>query len=113
MCFRKLWVLSLVLPGVASMAICQEPADVREVKYGKVVLSIPKTWEEQKLSNNFRLAQFAIPAAEGEKPAELTIFNFGGGSGLAANVDRWKKQFAAEGRQFKGEPPVPGPIQGL
>ena len=48
------------------------------------------------------MAQFSIPAVEGDnEAAELAIFSFGAGGGIKANVDRWIGQFATEGRKAK------------
>lgn len=66
-----------------------------------LLLYAPKTWEKVDPKSNFRLAQFSIPAAEGDKEAgELAVFSFaGGGGGLQANIDRWIGQFQANGRK--------------
>ena len=72
-----------------------------EVK-GGLVLNIPEAWKKEKPASNFRLAQFAIPMAEGDKEAgELALFNFGFGGGVKANIDRWIGQFHKDGRKTK------------
>lgn len=73
-----------------------------------LLLHTPKTWKKGEPKNALRLAEFAIPAAEGEtEPVELTISSFAGaGGGVQANVDRWIAQFQATGRElaiFTGE----------
>jgi hypothetical protein len=58
----------------------------------------PANWMMQKPDNKFRVWQFSIPAAAGDKKnAELVVFYFGPGSGGTAesNVTRWKSQFQA------------------
>ena len=46
---------------------------------------------------NLRLADLraGLPApSAGDQPAEMVVFHFPGGGSIAANVNRWKKQFA-------------------
>ena len=81
----------------------KEPAGPKDVKIDDITLSVPATWKQQPPANKLRLAQFLIPAAEGEEfPAELVISSFpGGGGGVNQNLDRWTGQFANEGRKVK------------
>lgn len=56
----------------------------------------PESWVLQKPDNKFRIWQFSVPAAGGDKKdAELIVFYFGPGSGgtAKANIERWKGQF--------------------
>lgn len=68
-----------------------------------LTLNVPKTWKQQKPSNRLRLGQFAIPASadKGEEDIELTIFNFGGGGQVGANIKRWTDQFQSNDREVK------------
>ncbi|MBP89130.1 MAG: hypothetical protein CMJ64_20840 [Planctomycetaceae bacterium] len=76
--------------------------DLKDTKVGAITLKTPANWKQSKPSSRLRLAQFAIPAVEGDKEgAELAIFAFGAGGGVKANVDRWIGQFATEGRKAK------------
>ncbi|MCA9146646.1 MAG: hypothetical protein H6823_12740 [Planctomycetaceae bacterium] len=76
--------------------------DLQDAKVGDITLKTPASWKQSEPTSSLRLAQFEIPAAEGDKePAELAIFSFGGGGGKQANVDRWIDQFYAEGRKSK------------
>lgn len=65
------------------------------VKIRDIKLEVPKSWKSSPPSNRLRLAQFAIPAVEGDsEAAELVISSFGGsGGGVQANVTRWLGQF--------------------
>ena len=75
--------------------------ELKETKVGEVTLKVPASWKQSEPTNRLRLAQFEIPAAEGDQEsAELAIFSFGGG-GVQANIDRWIGQFDAEGRKSK------------
>ena len=75
--------------------------ETQEIKARDIVLHVPKSWTSSPPSNNMRLAQFAIDAADGDaEGAELVIFPPFGGS-VAQNVQRWIGQFAGEGRQLK------------
>ena len=74
----------------------------REAKFEDLVLKVPASWKQQPPANNLRLGQFEIPPVEGDKePAELTVFNFGFGGGIKANVDRWTEQFEEQNRKIK------------
>jgi len=76
--------------------------DLKEAKVGAITLQTPASWKSSKPTSRLRLAQFSIPAVEGDKEhAELAIFSFGAGGGVKANVDRWIGQFAADGRKSK------------
>jgi gluconolactonase len=76
--------------------------DLKEAKVGAITLKTPANWKQSKPTSRLRLAQFSIPAVEGDhEAAELAIFSFGAGGGIKANVDRWIGQFATEGRKAK------------
>jgi hypothetical protein len=83
----------------------KEETKVKTVKVevkGGLVINVPETWKKEKPASTLRLAQFSIPMAEGDKEAgELALFNFGFGGGVKANIDRWIKQFHADGRKTK------------
>ncbi len=66
-------------------------------------LSVPAAWKQSEPNSRLRLAQFEIPAAEGdEESVELAIFSFqGGGGDVAANIRRWVGQFDEDGRKSK------------
>src|SRR5437870_4144460 len=66
------------------------------VDLGGVTSKTPAGWKSQKPSNKFRVYQFAVPKADGDKEdAELVVFFFGIGSGGGTddNLNRWKGQF--------------------
>jgi gluconolactonase len=76
--------------------------ELKEAKVGEITLKTPASWKQSEPTSKLRLAQFEIPAAEGDKEAaELAIFSFGAGGGVQANVDRWIEQFLADGRKSK------------
>lgn len=62
------------------------------VDLGSITLRVPASWQRQPSSTSFRLAQYAIPEAPGEKaPALFVAFYFGKGQGgpVEANIQRW------------------------
>jgi gluconolactonase len=74
-----------------------------DVEVKAVKLKLPKTWKSEEPSNNMRLSQFKVPAAEGDKPTtEMYVASFpGGGGGVDSNLKRWNDQFTPEGRKAK------------
>ncbi|HTE16959.1 MAG TPA: hypothetical protein VK689_01095, partial [Armatimonadota bacterium] len=59
---------------------------------GNVTGTVSGEWTAQPAGGQFRLAQFAIPKAEGDTaPALLIVFHFGrgGGGSVEDNVRRW------------------------
>lgn len=66
---------------------------------------VPSHWQAQPPGSNFRLAQFRVPAARGAGDAEVVVFHFGRGQGgsAAANIARWRSQFAGA----DGQPVTP------
>jgi hypothetical protein len=84
-----------------SSAVQANGDDVREVKAQDLTLKVPAAWKQQQPSNNLRLAQFVIPAAEGdEEEGELVLFPPFGGT-IPQNIQRWIDQFQEEDRKLK------------
>lgn len=76
MSLRPAWLLSaiLLISAPAQSEDAKPAAATREVEAGDLKLTVPTTWKQQQPSNNLRLAQFQLPAVEGDKdPAELVI----------------------------------------
>lgn len=90
--FASLLLLSLGLPALA-------PAiQDKGVTVGIDGLSstTPADWKEKPPANRMQFKVFQLPKVEGDDTdAQLTIFYFGagGGGGVEANLDRWKKMF--------------------
>ena len=102
MSLRPAWLLSaiLLISGPAQSEDAATAAATREVEAGDLKLTVPSTWKQQQPSNNLRLAQFQLPAVEGDKdPAELVISPPIGGT-REANITRWVDQFEADGREL-------------
>lgn len=88
-----------LLPGIVRGE--DKPDGTVEIKAGELKLRVPAKWESKPPSNNLRLAQFNVPAAEGDTAgAEVVVFPPFGGS-VNANVQRWVGQFESEGRELK------------
>jgi gluconolactonase len=96
-------VAGLVSPVLADDAKQAKSEAVKEVEIKEIKLTLPSNWKSEDPANNLRLAQFKLPAAEGDKPStELVISSFGGdGGGVNANFKRWIDQFTADGRKLK------------
>lgn len=103
-----LFVCCLWLVAVSSVRADEEqqsekPTDApetREVELAGITLQIPKSWKKQPPANNMRLAQFEVPALEGES-MELAVFRFPSGAGAKAQVERWQGQFESAGRKSR------------
>ncbi len=79
----------------------QAAAETKVVEAGALKLTVPTAWKQQQPSSSLRLAQFALPAAEGDaEGGELVISGPFGGS-REANITRWLGQFDGEGRVVK------------
>ena len=75
-------------------------AAVKEIEAGDLKLSVPETWKPQKSGRAFRLAEFLVPAAEGDTaPTEYVITPPIGGT-REANIARWIGQFDGAGREL-------------
>lgn len=59
---------------------------------------IPASWMATQPTSTMRIAQFALPPAEGAEAGELAVFYFptGQGGSHEANVERWTSQFAGD-----------------
>jgi len=76
-------------------------AETNEVMVGQLKFAMPKSWKQAEVTNAMRLAQFAIPAVEGDsEPGELVISGPFGGT-AQANIQRWIDQFESSGREVK------------
>lgn len=85
----------LSLSGTRDLSAAEE---TREVVAQDLKLQVPKTWKQQQVTSNLRLAQFAIEPVEGDEDVtEMVVFPPFGGS-VAENVKRWIAQFEPEGR---------------
>jgi hypothetical protein len=97
---RKLaWALAVV---VTAAALTRATAGDKgtTVELGKHKSTTPPGWKQQELDpklGKFRIYQFALPKADGDKEdAELLVFYFSGGGGSNAdNIKRWKGMFGA------------------
>lgn len=104
----RIWIVMLSFTFLSTVLTANqtrgEDVATKKVKVGDVVLVVPGTWKQQPPSNRLRLAQFQIPPSGDDKePAELSVFNFGGGGAVAQQVDRWKGQFLPTNREFSME----------
>jgi hypothetical protein len=62
---------------------------------GELQFKTPDGWTSQTPTSSMRVAQYELPAAEGDaEPASLAVFYFGPGQGgsVEANLDRWMNQ---------------------
>lgn len=71
----------------------EEPVKTRKLEIADdLVTEVPVTWKAQKATSRFRIHQFELPRAKGDKAdGNLVFFHFGkgGGGGLEANLKRW------------------------
>lgn len=101
-CLVGLGLAATLLVSAAARAEDGDETKLRAIKVDDLVLHVPASWKELGAAKPFRVAQFEIPAVEGDsEPAELVIFHFGKGQGggVAENLKRWTNQFQADGRK--------------
>ncbi len=112
---RAMWWLCgmpmLALPLMWVAASADEPAKTeapaakpaataKEVEAGDIKLSVPDSWKQQQTTSQFRLAQFSIPAAEGDADAGEFYISPPIGGSPEANIGRWVGQFEGDGREL-------------
>ncbi len=87
-------LLGLLTSMLISGAARADDTRRTEVDLGGFKSAAPADWQPMKTTSEMRAYQFKVPAKQGNKNAELTIFHFRGGAGSAdANVRRWKGLF--------------------
>lgn len=97
------WVLSV---GSIVHSADDKPGETVKVAAKDIELVVPKAWKQEKLEGpaaRFRVAQFTINPADGDKsPAELVVTQFGGGGGgVEENIKRWNGQVVGKDRKVK------------
>jgi hypothetical protein len=86
--------LILALPAAADDA--KKEDEKITLAEGKLTLSVPGAWEKKEPSVRIIEAEYAVPAAEGDKnPGRLTIMAAGGS--VEQNIERWIGQFSQPG----------------
>jgi gluconolactonase len=99
----SLYALPMQVHGIAlaQAGPGAEPGSAQTFEARDLKLQIPARWEQQEPSNRLRLAQFAIPPADGDpEAAELVVSGPFGGTDQA-NIERWLGQFDSQGRTVK------------
>jgi hypothetical protein len=69
------------------------PKEPQEISLGNLAATVPGEWTSQPPNKEFRLLQFALPKAGGDKEGALMIvfhFGKGGGGTVDDNVKRWQ-----------------------
>ncbi len=96
------WLRIVLCAGICCVSLSTGFAeDAKEVEAGPLKLKVPAGWKQRQPSSTLRLAEFEIPAVEGDAEAgELSAFGPFGGT-VEANVSRWVAQFDAEARAVK------------
>ncbi len=96
----SVYALNMKVPGAELPR--HDDLSTHVVKAGALSLEVPTTWVYSQPTSPFRVAQFAIPGVKEDESAELVVFFFKGGGGtVEANLDRWVRQFEANGRQSR------------
>lgn len=114
--------LPVVFASAVVLAAIQEKNDKKDEKEAvktrkleianDLVTEVPVTWKAQKATSRFRIHQFELPRAKGDKAdGNLVFFHFGkgGGGGLEANLKRWYSMVEADGASK--EKPKPKEIE--
>ena len=89
---------AMALVAAACGSADNEPVvlDGTPVALLEYVATAPADWQQRQPGSQMRLAEFTTPAAGDAAAAEVVVYFFGQGQGgdLAANVERWRNQFA-------------------
>jgi len=81
-----------------------EPAKTQTVISGGLRLNVPAGWTSKETKSNFRLMDFTLPKAEGDKDStECVAWFFGtnGSGGVNENFQRWIDEFQPKDRKLK------------
>lgn len=103
---RSLGLVALgasLLFGIATPSQSADDAKTKKVAAGSLTLDVPESWKPRdKPSSPIRTAEIDVPAETG-KGGEIVVFYFGtgGAGGVQANIERWVKQFEADGLKKK------------
>ncbi len=93
----KAMLLSAALLSIACAASFAEDAKTKPVEFGKGAkhtLVLPETWKSTVPETGMRALEVAVPKTGDDKEdAEITVFMFPSGGGLAGNLPRWTGQF--------------------
>lgn len=104
MLVSNLALLSAITAYAIVPARAAEPAKAHTVMAGAVKVNVPEGWVSKPTRSNFRLAQFSIPKAEGDKDdTECVVWFYGlnGSGGINGNIERWISQFEPKDRKVK------------
>jgi gluconolactonase len=95
--------LAAALCGCLAFVATGEVKKTTELQVKDIKLVVPTAWKQEEVTGQFRVAQFKINPAEGDKEAaELVITEFaGGGGGVDENLKRWNNQFTGKDRKVK------------
>jgi hypothetical protein len=87
--------MRLVVSLSVTALLLMGSARAGDVELAGMKSKAPEGWKEEQPSSNFRLTQFKLPKAEGDKDdAELAVFYFKGGSGsVEQNLKRQLAKF--------------------
>lgn len=94
--------LLMVIAVSSSATLRAEDGATKKVTIKELTLELPESWMKRETSNQFRLAEFEIPAPKADQEnAELVLFHFQGAAGTTdANIKRWISQFEEKGTSF-------------
>jgi hypothetical protein len=90
---RTLVAALMVAAGAGTaLADADKKPETQQIALPGLKFTAPKSWTAQNPAGQFRVAQFQLPAVEGdERPPTLLVFHFGrGGAGsVEENLRRW------------------------
>lgn len=106
---RNRLVATVVVALIAVAAMLQAADEksakkTREVKAGKLTLTVPENWKQGDQERPMRAADFTVPPAGDDKESgEFVVFDFGdrGVGSKVDNIRRWIGQFEDAGRKVK------------
>lgn len=104
-CLAAFGLVGLVLAFGRPVSAADAPGS-QTITAGDLKLTVPKSWQKEPVSSQYRKAQMKVPKANDNEAegADFVVYYFnGGGGGVDANLERWVKQFQPVGRKAEAK----------
>ena len=95
---KKVLLLSVAILSLTfGASFAEETKPVEFGKAAKHTMALPESWKATVPETGMRALEVAVPKQGDDKEdAEISVFMFPSGGGLAGNLPRWKGQFGGD-----------------